>query len=121
MRIVGTNLIAPVVPFDTTDSHPSHEALYGRGGYRTVPTIGDRDAIPPARREAGMLVYVAADGTIWQLANDLTNWSSFTSAATIAGASDVEIVDVQTGDVLRFSAGRWRNTAERELTDGGNF
>jgi hypothetical protein len=28
---------------------------------------------------------------------------------------------VADGDVLRYSASRWRNYAESQLTDGGNF
>ena len=73
--IPGTNVIAPVVPFDTTDVHPSHEARYGKGGYRTVATTADRDAIPSARLEAGMLVFVEADDAIYQLGADLTTWA----------------------------------------------
>lgn len=73
--IKGTNVGSPVVPFDTADANPSHEALYGKGGYRTVATTVARDAIPAARREAGMLVYVTADQTIYTLAADLTTWS----------------------------------------------
>lgn len=74
-KIKGTNVASPVVPFDTTDQHPSHDARYGKGGYRTVATTAERDAIPAPRLEAGMLVYVEADGLIYQLANDLATWS----------------------------------------------
>lgn len=77
-QINGTNVIAPVVPLDTADVHPSHEALYGKGGYRTVATTAARDAIPAPRREAGMLVYVTASGgSLWQLGADLTTWTAF--------------------------------------------
>lgn len=72
--IKGTNVLAPVVPFDTTDVHPTHEALYGRGGYRSVATTADRDAIPTPRREAGMLVYVLATRQAWRLNDNLTAW-----------------------------------------------
>jgi len=34
MTAPGTNVIAPIVPFSTADEYPSHEAAYGRGGYR---------------------------------------------------------------------------------------
>lgn len=77
--IQGTNVIAPVVPFDTADVHPSHEARYGKGGYRTVATLVERDAIPAPRREAGMLVFVAADETTWRLADDLATWQAYTA------------------------------------------
>jgi len=77
--IQGTNIIAPVVPLDTTDVHPSHLALYGKGGYRTVATTTERDAIPSARREAGMLVWVTADSTAYQLGSNLTTWTTFSA------------------------------------------
>jgi hypothetical protein len=42
-------------------------------------------------------------------------------SGSIAGASDVEFDSVAEGDVLRYSSSRWRNYAETQLTDGGNF
>jgi hypothetical protein len=89
--IKGTNVLAPVVPFDTTDSHASHEARYGKGGYRSVADIAERDAIPQLRREAGMLVLTMSDGKFWKLAADLAAWSEISLAGPqgpqgIAGA-----------------------------------
>jgi hypothetical protein len=92
--IQGTNIVAPVVPLDTADVHPTHEALYGRGGYRTVATTVDRDAITAARREAGMLVFVVATGLRYELGADLSTWTEYVSkpkthASThAAGGSD---------------------------------
>jgi len=84
--IKGTNVLAPVVPFDTADVHPSHEARYGKGGYRTVATTTERDAIPAPRREAGMLVFVTASGgSLWQLSGDLTTWTAFASGGGVVG------------------------------------
>ena len=86
--IKGTNVLAPVVPFDTTDSHASHEARYGKGGYRSVADIAERDAIPALRREAGMLVCVLTDGKVWKLGDNLTTWAEFAVAsdwATLSG------------------------------------
>lgn len=73
--IKGTNVLAPVVPFDTTDVHPTHQALYGQGGYRSVATTADRDAIPTPRREAGMLVWVIDTQTAWRMDASLTTWT----------------------------------------------
>jgi hypothetical protein len=89
--IKGTNVLAPVVPFDTTDSHASHEARYGKGGYRSVADIAERDAIPQLRREAGMLVLTMSGGKFWKLAADLAAWSEISLAGPqgpqgIAGA-----------------------------------
>lgn len=71
----GTNVLAPVVPFSTTDSHATHEARYGRGGYRTVNDTAERDAIPSLRREAGMMVYVLDTQKVWRLDANLTTWT----------------------------------------------
>ena len=122
-NIKGTNVAAPVVPFDTTDVHPSHEALYGKGGYRTVASNADRDAIPSARREAGMLVHVTATGLLWQLGGDLTTWSTFAAGAptSLSQLADVQISSPATGDVLRYNGTSWSDYADVQLTDGGNF
>lgn len=60
-QLKGTNVASPIVPFSSEDTYPTHEAKYGKGGFRTVETIAERDAIPEARREEGMLVYVVND------------------------------------------------------------
>lgn len=36
-------------------------------------------------------------------------------------ASDVALSSVAEGDVLRYSTSKWRNYADKNLTDGGNF
>lgn len=82
--IKGTNVLAPVVPFDSTDSHASHEARYGKGGFRSVSDTSERDAITQPRREAGMLVMTLSDGKTWKLANDLTTWSEFSAVSSAA-------------------------------------
>ena len=84
-EIKGTNVVAPVVPLDTTDVHPTHAAAYGLGGYRSVASNADRDAIPTPRREAGMLVYVTATGLSWRLGSDLTTWTEYAGAVGATG------------------------------------
>jgi hypothetical protein len=49
-----------------------------QGGAQTVPDTATRDAILPNLRLAGMLVYVTANTTTYQLGNDLVTWSVFT-------------------------------------------
>jgi hypothetical protein len=87
--IQGTNVVAPIVPLDTADVHPTHEALYGKGGYRTVATTVERDAIPAARREAGMLVHVVADSTAYRLSADLTTWTVFNTGGGSSAWADI--------------------------------
>jgi len=124
-QIQGTNVAAPVVPFSTADVHPSHEAAYGKGGYRSVANVTQRNAIPTARREAGMLVYVQDTGVIFQLAPDLSSWVSLSlgsgPAGSLAVLSDTDIQNIANGDLLRYSNSKWRNSPEDNVTDGGNF
>lgn len=40
---------------------------------------------------------------------------------SLPSSSDVEMTDIKTGDVLRWSDGKWRNYSENTLLDGGNF
>ena len=61
--IRGTNIADPIVPYTTADNIPTHYAKYGKGGFRTVENIVERDNIPLERREDGMLVYVITDET----------------------------------------------------------
>ena len=93
--IKGTNVLAPVVPFDTTDSHASHEARYGKGGYRSVADTAERDAIPALRREAGMLVCVLTDGKVWKLGDNLTTWSDYSVTGPQGPAGPQGIQGVQ--------------------------
>lgn len=61
IELKGTNVAAPIVPFTSDDTYATHEAKYGKGGFRTVADIAERNAIPEARLEEGMLVYVISD------------------------------------------------------------
>jgi hypothetical protein len=40
---------------------------------------------------------------------------------SLPSSSDVEMSDIRTGDVMRWSNGKWRNFSENQLLDGGNF
>jgi len=41
--------------------------------------------------------------------------------STLAGLADVEFVSLQTGDVIRYADGKFRNVQDTSLTDGGSF
>lgn len=62
-EIKGTNIAAPIVPFTDEDIYATHDAKYGKGGWRTVQTIAERNAIPEDRLDQGMFVYVINDPT----------------------------------------------------------
>ncbi len=76
--INGTVLVQSVIaPSREGDNYATHEARWGRGGYRTVEDIAERNAIPTRRREAGMLVFVEEDGITYMLDHDLVTWLDF--------------------------------------------
>lgn len=53
----------PIKTNSDLDVYPTHEAKLGKGGYRTVANIAERDNIPFERCEVGMLVTVLEDNT----------------------------------------------------------
>ena len=84
-KIKGTNVAAVIAPFTTDDTYATHDAKYGKGGYRTVETITDRDNIPEARRTIGMLVYVVSDDKIYKLLKNNNNewyWEELTTGGS---------------------------------------
>ena len=60
-EVKGTNVASKIVPYTTSDNYATHDEEYGRGGYRTVNTVAEMNAIPADRRKEGMLVYVKND------------------------------------------------------------
>ena len=97
-EIKGTNVAAQIVPFTTDDTYPTHEAKYGKGGYRTVQDIQERNAIPEARLEEGMLVYVVNDPDnihMYQYIN--STWTK--SKIGSAGVEKVETIEDMEGKI----------------------
>lgn len=58
-ELKGTNIAATVLPFTSEDTYATHDSLYGRGGWKEVDTMDERDAIPAARLRKGCVCYVA--------------------------------------------------------------
>lgn len=65
--IPGTVVTSGLSPGNALNTHETHRAFYGKGGYRTVTTTTARNQITPLRREEGMLVFVISDNTIYKL------------------------------------------------------
>ena len=88
-------VIGAVEPNDLSDKYPTHNEIYGKGGFRSVATVLERDNITPARRSEGMLVYVIADGKLYQLKGGIANgnWAD----AQFGGGSSTTIVPVDKG------------------------
>lgn len=61
-ELKGTQVAAIVVPFTDADKYATHDAEYGKGGFRSVETIAKRDAIPTERKAKGMVVRVNDTG-----------------------------------------------------------
>jgi hypothetical protein len=66
-----------IAPTDTTDTYPTHDDTYGKGGYRVVANFTERNAIPEDRRKEGLLVKVLNAGSgqtiIYTLIGGITN------------------------------------------------
>ncbi len=106
--IPGTTTVpGPIAPSSTGDTYASHYAQYGKGGFRSVLTIGERDAITTPRREQGMLVYVREDDSIYQLGTNLVSWTKWQGAG---GSS--QVIDSIT-QLLSLDTSK--------LTDGASF
>lgn len=85
-----------VAPTDSADTYPSHSEEYGKGGYRSVDTLTDRDAIPAARRKAGMAVKVLANKMEYILGAGLGNghWEKNPTGSMELGAySELEALN----------------------------
>lgn len=57
-KLTGTVITSPIVPGLSDDTYATHHDIYGKGGYRAVQTIEERDAISYERRSLGMEVRV---------------------------------------------------------------
>ena len=65
--IPGVNIASSIVPYDSNESHATHQAKYGKGGWRTCSTKAERNAISVQRCEIGMVAITLDDGKAWQL------------------------------------------------------
>lgn len=60
----GVKVPANIIPTSTSDTYPTHHANFGRGGYKTVNSLEERNNIPIDRLTLGTEVRVTlADGT----------------------------------------------------------
>lgn len=76
-QLYGTHVSDTLYPFDTTDTYATHDALYGKGGFRSVNTTQERDAITSDRRTPGMFVYVVDVQKLYVLSNNVwEEWSN---------------------------------------------
>lgn len=80
--IGGTNVPNRIVPYTTDDTYATHDEQYGRGGYRSVATVDEMNAISTKRRKDGMLVKVIATNTFYTLKNNKFVEENFTGTGS---------------------------------------
>lgn len=75
----GIKLSGCIVPTASTDSYSTHDERYGRGSYRSVMSLRERDSITIDRRVEGMLVNVIENDKVYKLVGGIsnTNWREF--------------------------------------------
>lgn len=69
----GQLVTSTIVPAHELDTYATHDSIYGKGGWREVKTLAERDAIPMERRRQGMVVYVQENFTAYLLNNGTVN------------------------------------------------
>lgn len=89
-------VIGAVEPNDLSDKYPTHNELYGKGGFRSVADLTERDAITPARRSIGMLVYCIANEKFYQLKGGILN-TSWVETAFGSGGGSVGVTAIEKG------------------------
>ena len=111
--IKGTNVASKIVPYTTSDNYATHDEEYGRGGYRTVNTVAEMNAIPADRRKEGMLVYVKNDKYY-----RLNSSNTFEDAGIgSSGGNNIYIVDTDKLNFELISDGK--DATDNELAEIG--
>lgn len=108
-----------IAPTDSLDSYPTHHEVYGKGGFRAVADLTERNAIPSDRRKEGMLVHVLSNGTTYQLDSDLSNWSIYTSTS-LDGVHTSDIIageNVSSGRIVYVDTGKVYLADKDVITD----
>ncbi len=108
----GTNVAACIVPYHEEDVYATHDEKYGRGGYRSVKSIEERNKITKERRSLGMLVNVIGVG-LFKLINDPvtaetqdSDWGSFDASSVV----DVTPSESGTGSQITLSDAKLTRT-----------
>ena len=102
--INGTNVAAPIRPFDTNDSFPTAFANEVKGGHHIVDDEAARFAIPVQRREKGMLVTQRDTGKTYKLITDsqeaTLNKEDFKEFGDAAEAKDIKVTNTKNLDTV---------------------
>lgn len=99
----GINVSAPIVPYTDQDTYPTHEAIYGKGGWKSVRTIEDLKAIPKGRLEDGCIVRVVESSSFSGSAIEFYYDSSIKDGASIPSS----ITDPIEREVYPYKFRKW--------------
>lgn len=99
----GINVSAPIVPYTDQDTYPTHEAIYGKGGWKSVRTIEDLKAIPKGRLEDGCIVRVVESSSSSGSAVEFYYDSSIKDGASIPSS----ITDPIEKEVYPYKFRKW--------------
>lgn len=99
----GINVSAPIVPYTDQDTYPTHEAIYGKGGWKSVRTIEDLKAIPKERLEDGCIVRVVESSSSSRSAVEFYYDSSIKDGASIPSS----ITDPIEREVYPYKFRKW--------------
>ena len=88
-KILGTNLSAMIAPFTTADTFATHDAKYGKGGFRSVKDMAELEAITADRTEIGMAVFVTELDKLFILREPIAEgekaeWVEFTPGTSVS-------------------------------------
>lgn len=92
-ELKGTNIAAAIKPFTTLDKYATHDEEYGRGGYRSVNSISEMNAIPSDRRKEGMLVKITSSNSYYTLKNGIFQLENFGSGGG-SSSSNLELINL---------------------------
>lgn len=99
----GINVSAPIVPYTDQDTYPTHEAIYGKGGWKSVRTMEDLKAIPKGRLEDGCIVRVVESSSSSGSAVEFYYDSSIKDGASIPSS----ITDPIEREVYPYKFRKW--------------
>lgn len=93
-NMAGLSVTGMIVPKSGSDSYPTHDSTYGKGGYQEVANVTARNAIAADRRREGMVVRLADTKVSYVLegGTDNANWTVYAPV----------LIDDTTGTVYRL-------------------
>lgn len=109
-NLPGVNVTSCIVPCTDEDKYATHDSFYGKGGWREVDTIEERNAIPMERRKVGMAVRVNRENKTYILKYSTNNYcwyeenpsdvSSIINEAISQGTINVDLTTAVTFDKM---------------------